>query len=49
MFRLMRARRRLYCFLIAYDELKKNFADYIDLAFKKRGEIYNYERFTIQP
>ena len=31
-----------YCSLIAYDEFKKNYADYIDRAFKKRGELYKY-------
>lgn len=31
-----------YCSLIAYDEFKKHFADYIDKAFKKRGELDKY-------
>ena len=31
-----------YCSLVAYDEFKKNFADYIDRAFKKRDELYKY-------
>lgn len=31
-----------YCSLVAYDEFKKNFAKYIDRAYKKRGELYKY-------
>ena len=31
-----------YCSLIAYDEFRQNFADYINRAIKKRGELYKY-------
>jgi len=31
-----------YCSLVAYDEFKKNFADYIGKAYQKRNELYKY-------
>lgn len=31
-----------YCSLIAYDEFKKNFGKYVDLAYQKRGELHKY-------
>ena len=31
-----------YCSLIEYNEFKNNFGRYIDIAFKKRGELYKY-------
>jgi hypothetical protein len=31
-----------YCSLVAYDDFKKDFAKYIDNAYKKRGELYKY-------
>ena len=32
-----------YCSLIAYDEFKKNYAGYIESAWKKRGELHKYD------
>ena len=31
-----------YCSLIPYDDFKNNFDHYIDIAFKKRNELYKY-------
>lgn len=31
-----------YCSLVAYDEFKENFGEYIDKAFQKRNELYKY-------
>lgn len=31
-----------YCSLVAYDDFKKNFGDYIDKAYQKRNELYKY-------
>ena len=32
-----------YCSLVAYDEFKKKFGDYIDKAYQKRNELYKYK------
>ena len=31
-----------YCSLVAYDDFKNNIGYYVDLAFKKRNELYKY-------
>ena len=32
-----------YCSLVAYDDFKANFGEYIDNAYKKRNELYKYK------
>ena len=32
-----------YCSLISYNDFKRNFGDYIDMAYKKRSELYKYD------
>lgn len=39
-----------YCSLVAYEDFKSNFGDYIEKAYRKRNELYKYKLVSrLQP